>query len=99
MVINDDILNKIAELASLKIEDSEREQLKNDMTAVLDWVEKLNEIDTSSIEPITHMTEEKNRVRKDEDSQNLPVSEAIRNAKVKSDNYFVVPKVIKKENE
>ena len=99
MVINDDILNKIAELASLKIEDSEREQLKNDMTAVLDWVEKLNEIDTSSIEPITHMTRERNRVRKDEDSQNLAVSQAIKNAKVKSDNYFVVPKVINKENE
>ena len=99
MVINDDILNKIAELASLKIEDSEREQLKNDMTAVLDWVEKLNEIDTSSIEPITHMTRERNRVRKDDDSQNLVVSEAIKNAKVKSDNYFVVPKVINKENE
>jgi len=98
MVINDEILNKIAELASLKIDDSEREQLKNDMTAVLDWVEKLNEIDTSTIEPITHMTKEKNRVRKDVDSQNLPVSEAIKNAKVKSDNYFVVPKVIKKEN-
>ena len=61
-------------------------------------VEKLNEIDTSTIEPIIHMTGEKNRVRKDEDSQNLPVIEAIKNAKVKSDNYFVVPKVIKKEN-
>jgi aspartyl-tRNA(Asn)/glutamyl-tRNA(Gln) amidotransferase subunit C len=99
MIIEDDTLNKIAQLANIKIEDSEREMLKHDMTAILAWVDKLSEIDTSKVEPITHMTSEKNRVRKDVDKQNIPVEKALQNAKLKSDNYFVVPKVINKNNE
>ena len=99
MIIDDDTLNKIAQLANIKIEDSEREKLKHDMTAILAWVDKLNEIDTSKIEAITHMTREKNRVRKDVDEQNIPVEKALQNAKLKSGNYFVVPKVINKNND
>jgi aspartyl-tRNA(Asn)/glutamyl-tRNA(Gln) amidotransferase subunit C len=99
MIIDDDTLNKIAKLANIKIEDSEREKLKNDMTAILAWVDKLSEIDTSKVEAITHMTREKNRVRKDVDEQNIPVEKALQNAKLKSGNYFVVPKVINKNNE
>jgi aspartyl-tRNA(Asn)/glutamyl-tRNA(Gln) amidotransferase subunit C len=99
MIIDDDTLNKIAQLANIKIEDSEREKLKHDITAILAWVDKLNEIDTSKTEPITHMTNEKNRVRKDVDKQNIPVEKALQNAQVSSGNYFVVPKVIDKNNE
>ena len=99
MIIDDSTLNKIAKLASIKIDDSERVKLKDDMTAILSWVDKLNEIDTSNVEPITHMTGEKNRVRKDEYNENIPVAKALQNARLKLDNYFIVPKVINKENE
>ena len=99
MIIDDDTLDKIAKLASIKIDDDEREKIKHDMTAILSWVEKLKEIDTSGVEPITHMGSEVNRVREDEDNHNFTVQEAIKNAHTKSDNYFVVPKVINKDNE
>ncbi len=99
MIIDDDTLDKIAQLANIKIEEGEREKLKHDMTAILAWVDKLSEIDTSKVEAITHMTGEKNRVRKDKDKQNIPVERALQNAKLKSGNYFVVPKVINKKNE
>ena len=99
MIIDDDTLDKIAQLANIKIEDSEREKLKHDMTAILAWVDKLGEIDTSKVKAITHMTGERNRVRKDIDKQNIPVEKALQNAKLKSGNYFVVPKVIIKKNE
>ena len=99
MIIDDETLHRIARLASLKIEDSERQKLKDDMTAILSWVEKLNEVDTSEIEPITQMTAEMNRVRKDENKPNISVDKALKNAALKLDNYFVVPKVINKENE
>jgi len=98
MIIDDDTLDKIAKLASIKIDDDEREKLKHDMTAILSWVEKLNEIDTSGVEPITHMGNEINRVRKDENNHNLSLKDALKNARTKSDNYFVVPKVINKDN-
>ena len=99
MIIDDETLNKIAQLANIKVADSDREKLKNDMTAILAWVDKLSEIDTSKIEPITHMTQEKNKVRLDDDNHNIPVEKALKNAKLKMDNYFVVPKVINKKDE
>ena len=99
MQIDDDTLDKIAKLASIKIEAGEREKLKKDMTAILAWVDKLNELDTSGVEPITHMTREENRLRKDENKKNISVEKALHNAQLKLDNYFVVPKVISKENE
>ena len=99
MIIDDDTLDKIAQLANIKIEDSEREKLKHDMTAILAWVDKRSEIDTSKVEAITHMTSERNRVRKDMDKRNIPVEKAVQNAEIKSGNYFVVPKVINKKNE
>ena len=99
MIIDDDTLSKIAQLANIKIADNEREKLKNDMTAILSWVDKLNEIDTSSIEPITQMSKENNKVRQDENNHNLSVEDALKNAQVKSENYFIVPKVINKDNE
>lgn len=99
MIIDDNTLDKIAKLASIKIDDTEREKLKHDMTAILSWVEKLNEINTSDIEPITHMTSESNQFREDENNLNRSTEESLRNAKTKSDNYFVAPKVINKDNE
>jgi len=99
MKIDDATLDKLAKLAKLKIDEDEREKLKADMTAILSWVDKLEEVDTDNVEPILHMTKEVNRVREDENNLNLPVEEALKNASLTVDNYFVVPKVIKSENE
>ncbi len=96
MKIDNKSLNKIASLAKLKIEDGERDVLINDMSAILDWVEKLNEVDTENVEPITQMTHEVNRFRSDDVTQNITAEEATRNASTAIDNFFVVPKVIKK---
>ena len=99
MIIDDETLDKIAKLANIKIKDSERETLKTDMTAILSWIDKLKEVDTSGIEPITHMTKETNQVRADENKRNISVEEALKNAQKSTENYFVVPKVIKNNNE
>ena len=96
MKITNEILDNIANLARLKIHDSEREKLKEDMNSILDWVEKLNEVDTDSIEPLLHMSDELNRVREDKNPINLSKDEAMKNAPKKSEGYFVVPKVIEK---
>ena len=96
MNINDKMLDKIADLARLTIQDHERAGLKKDMNAILDWVEKLNEVDTSSVEPLLHMTEEQNRVRQDENPSNISRDDALKNAPVQINSFFVVPKVIKR---
>ena len=98
MKIDDKTLDRIAELAKLEINENEREKLKSDMSAILDWVEKLNELDTEGTEPITQMTKEINRLREDSEISNLSNNDALQNAKLKSDGFFVVPKVIRKKN-
>lgn len=98
MRIDDKTLDKIAELAKLEIADNEREKLKSDMSAILDWVDKLNELDTENTEAITQMTKEVNKLRADNESQNISNENALANAKQSSDGFFVVPKVIRKQN-
>ena len=96
MKIDNTTLDKIAKLAKINIKNEEREKLMSDMSAILEWVEKLNEVDIDGVEPITQMTHELNRVRPDEDSHNLSAEDALKNAANKVDDFFVVPKVIKK---
>lgn len=96
MKIDDKTLDKIADLAKIEIAESEREKLKTDMSAILDWVEKLNELDTEGTKAITQMTSEINQLRKDNVSGNFSNQQALQNASEKSDGFFVVPKVIRK---
>ena len=98
MKIDDKTLDRIASLAKIEVGEKEREKLKSDMSAILDWAEKLNELDTEATEPITQMTKEINRLRDDNEVKNLSNIDALQNAKLKSDGFFVVPKVIRKKN-
>jgi len=98
MKIDDKTLDRIASLAKINIKDEEREKLKSDMSAILNWVEKLNELDTEDTEPITQMTGEINKLRNDTEVRNVSREEALKNASHKKDGFFVVPKVIRKKN-
>jgi aspartyl-tRNA(Asn)/glutamyl-tRNA(Gln) amidotransferase subunit C len=87
-------LRKIAHLARLEFNpDSEKEMLDS-VNEILTWVEKLNEIDTTHVEPLTHMSEEVNVMREDVAKPPLPHDRALLNAPKKDDDYFRVPKVI-----
>ena len=96
MKITDEMLDNIANLAKLKIHPDEREELKKDMTSILEWVDKLSEVDISDIEPLLHISAEQNRVRDDENPENISKEDALKNAPIEKDGFFVVPKVIKK---
>lgn len=96
MKIDNITLDKIAGLAKLSIKDDERDKLIADISAILDWVEKLNEVDTDGVTPITQMTHEINRFRPDDAPKNITATEAVKNSVTASDNFFIVPKVIKK---
>src|SRR5678816_4544879 len=66
MEVNDALIDKLAHLARLKFEDSEKEEIKNDLQKMIAFVEKLNELDTTGVEPLLHMTDEINSLREDE---------------------------------
>jgi aspartyl-tRNA(Asn)/glutamyl-tRNA(Gln) amidotransferase subunit C len=96
MEVNDELVNKLAHLARLKFEASEKEEIKNDLQKMIAFVEKLNELDTTGVEPLLYMTDEINVLREDEVKGSISREEALMNAPSHDDQFFKVPKVIKK---
>ncbi|MBL3656520.1 Asp-tRNA(Asn)/Glu-tRNA(Gln) amidotransferase subunit GatC [Fulvivirga sediminis] len=94
MNIDKDLLNKIAHLARLEFDESTAEEMMADMTKILTWVEKLNELDTDNVEPLTTMSHEVNVLREDEVKPHLSHERALKNAPKKDSDYFRVPKVL-----
>ena len=87
---------KIADLARLYITEEEKEKYTRQLNVILEYMEQLNKVDTSNVEPLSHPFELTNVFRDDEVQPSLPVDEALKNAPDKSGNYFKVPKVINK---
>jgi aspartyl-tRNA(Asn)/glutamyl-tRNA(Gln) amidotransferase subunit C len=97
MKIDANTLDRIAELARLDLGDAEaRAAITNDMQRVLDFVEKLNEVDTTGVEPLIFMTDEENVLREDVAALEITKKEALMNAPVKDSDYFKVPRVVDK---
>jgi len=94
MKIDKDTLQKIAHLARLEFAEKDAEKMMQDMTNMVNFVEKLNEVDTTGIEPITTMSYEINALREDEVKPHLDHREALKNAPKKDEDYFRVPKVL-----
>lgn len=94
MKIEKETLYKIAHLARLEIKPEEEESLLNTMEDVLNWMDKLNEVDTNNIEPLIHITGEVNNWRRDEASNQLTRVEGLSNAPSQDGTYIKVPKVI-----
>lgn len=97
MEITDELLDKMARLARLELKGEERAQIKADFQKMLNFVEKLQEVDTTGIEPLFHMTEEVNHLREDKPSLPLSKEEALKNAPESDGTYFLVPKFVDKE--
>jgi aspartyl-tRNA(Asn)/glutamyl-tRNA(Gln) amidotransferase subunit C len=96
MDINNETIDRLAELAKLEFSDSEKESLKKDMSSIISYFEKLNEVNTDNVEPLIFMTDEVNRLREDVVIQNTSKQEALLNAPAKDSDYFRVPKVLDK---
>ena len=94
MKINRELLDKIAHLARLEFEEKDAEKMMKDMSAIVDWVEKLKEVNTDGVEPLTTMSHEVNALREDEVKEHLAHDRALLHAPKKDDDYFRVPKVL-----
>lgn len=96
MEVNDALVEKLANLARLKFNDAENQEIKNDLQRMIVFVEKLNELELENVEPLLHMSEEVNVLRDDEVKGSVSRAEALKNAPSHDDEFFKVPKVIKK---
>ncbi len=98
MEVNDALIENLANLARLKFDDSEKEEIKKDLQRMIRFVEKLNELNTDGVEPQLHMTNETNVLREDDLQGSVSREEALKNAPSTDGTYFKVPKVIKNPN-
>lgn len=94
--IDEELVKKIAHLARLEFKDESMQEMIKDMNRMLEFVEKLNEIDTQNVEPLIYMSDEVNVLREDEVNHSITHEEALKNAPEKDSDYFRVPKFIHK---
>ena len=94
MAITKDEVRYIARLARLEFSDEEEDILAGDLSKVLDYMAKLNEVDTSEVPPMTHVQDLAGVTRPDEEQSRTTQEEALRNAPESDGTYFRVPKVI-----
>lgn len=94
MNIDHSTLEKVAHLARVEVHESTEEKMIADLEKILTWVEKLNEVDTSGVAPLTNMSFEKNRFRADIVQDVVPRAEGLKNAPDANEEFFKVPKVL-----
>ena len=94
MKVTDEMIDKLADLAKLEFSNEERAQMKNDFKKMLDFVDKLEELDTDGVEPLVYMTEETNVLRADKVEQEITQAEAHKNATQADSDYIKVPRVL-----
>lgn len=93
MKIDKPLLQKIAHLAQLEITEPDTSAVLEDLNKIISWMEKLETLDTTSVEPITTMAPAYNNFREDIPQPPLPHENGLRNAPSKVENYFSVPQV------
>ena len=93
-MISDETIEYVGILAKLELNDEEKERAKKDMGDMLDYIDKLNELDTSGVEPMSHVFPVNNVFREDVVLESTPREELLKNAPKEKDGQFLVPKTI-----
>ncbi|HRO75003.1 MAG TPA: Asp-tRNA(Asn)/Glu-tRNA(Gln) amidotransferase subunit GatC [Crocinitomicaceae bacterium] len=94
MEITNDLVNHIAHLAKLEFHDNEKEAIRQDMSKIVKFMSKLNEVGTENVEPLMFMSHEINVLREDEPQVSITKEQALKNAPKKDSDYFRIPKVL-----
>jgi len=92
--IDETQVRKVAKLSRLELSDNEIEQFSGELSSIIEYIEKLNELDVDDVEPLAHCLPIHNVFRKDVVKPSLDNASALENAPDKHDGYFKVPKVL-----
>ena len=93
-IISDETIEYVGILSKLELSDQEKEQAKKDMVRMLDYIDKLNELDTSQVEPMSHVFPVYNVFREDVVVNEDQRDEILVNAPEQKDGQFQVPKTV-----
>jgi len=87
-------VRKVAKLSRLQLTEQEVEEFAGQLSAILEYVEKLNELDTTNVEPLAHCLPISNVFRADEVKESLGTEKTLANAPRKDGDFFKVPKIL-----
>ncbi len=96
MIINEETIYKVANLARIEVKQEEVPGLINEMSKILTFMEQLNALDTAGVEPLVYMNEASNVWREDISKSTISTQEAVKNAAAHNERFFLVPKIIEK---
>ena len=94
MKVNNKLVEHLAHLSRLDFDDDSKQKMKFDFEKMLDFVAKLEEVDTDNVEPLSFMSSELNVLREDKVEHVLTQEQALKNAPVNDTDYIRIPKVI-----
>lgn len=99
MKIDDALIEDLAKLSKLRFDALEREEIKDDLSKMLAFVEQLNDVDTEGVEPLIYLTEGAQEAREDIVDDSYTQEQALKNAPQKDSDYFKVPKFLSKDRD
>ena len=94
MTINLKTIKHISKLSRISVDDKKAKKLEGDLNSIFEFIEKLNELNTDNIEPLTSVVETKLKLRKDEVKSKNIRGEILKNSPDKNEDFFVVPRVV-----
>jgi len=87
-------VKRVAHLARIAVGDADAEKMRGQLNAILAFVEQLNEVDVTGVEPMTSVVEMEMKKRQDIITDGHKAADIVANAPLTEDNYFLVPKVV-----
>jgi len=94
MEIDKKLVKKIASLSKINIDESDVEKFSKELSKIINWVEKLNEVKTENIKPVANPSDIKIPTREDKVNDGQIEEKILKNAPEKKGGYFTVPKVV-----
>ena len=94
MSVDQATVRRVARLARIKVKDEDVPRLAGELNTILHWIEQLNEVDVSNVEPLTSVVTMKMKMRKDEVTDGHYPTKIVSNAPAQEDAFFMVPKVV-----
>ena len=94
MSVDQATVKRVAKLARIKVKDEDLPRLAGELNSILRWIEQLNEVDVSQVEPLTSVVTMKMKMRKDVVTDGHCAAKVVANAPAQEDAFFMVPKVV-----
>ncbi len=96
MEITNETIDKLAVLAKLQFKEGDKESIRKDLSKIIAFVDKIEELDTEGVDPLVHINQEINVLREDEVRETITQAQALKNAPSKDSDYFKIATVLKK---